>query len=101
MMASIKVARTKVSSRHAITIHSCNSPNVQRPPVTEDWPRQGGERPEPDDDGHYDPRDPISRGNACPDNNERDDNERETSKTSNLGHRIPGTNAIDAGGQQI
>src|SRR5882672_11443840 len=36
-----------------------------------------GERPDPHNDGHYDPSHPISRSQPCPDNNQRDNRSEE------------------------
>ena len=66
------------------------------------WKHHNGERPDPHNDGHYDPGHPISRSQPCPDNNERDNDDGEGSEARSLGHgfRARITNAALHKGRQ-
>jgi hypothetical protein len=69
--------------------------------VANDRPHYKGKCPDPHDDGHYDPRHPISHSQPCPDNNERDNNDCEGSETKTLAHfHVPNANPPDSGRQQ-
>jgi hypothetical protein len=54
-----------------------------------------GERPDPHNDGHYEPSHPTSRDQPCPDNNERYNDDCNGSEACGLGHVVRGPNAPD------
>jgi len=71
--------------------------------VRNQWQHHNGERPDPHNDGYYDPSHPISRNQPRPDNNKGDNDDCEGSEARSLGHgfraRVTNT-ALDNGRQQ-
>lgn len=65
------------------------------------WQHHNGERPDPYNDGYYDPSHPISRNQPRPDNDEGDNDDCEGSEARSLGHGFRAiTNAALNNGRQ-